>query len=258
MRFGSLFSGIGGMDLGLERAGMECAWQVEIDGFCRKVLTKHWPNVPKYNDVRECGKHNLERVDLIAGGFPCQDISNAGKRAGIDGERSGLWSEFHRIICELRPRYVLVENVAALLVRGFGRVLGDLAANGYDAEWRVFSACEMGFPHSRERLFLVAYPTSIRRETTVLGYSLKTLSGISITRERCKDWLKLEMDHSPLVAETWGPKVCGSVKPGLLRIVDGVPRSMDISPQLKGYGNAVMPPIAEWIGRRIIEGDSQP
>lgn len=95
IRFGSLFSGIGGIDLGLERAGMQCVWQVEIDEFCRKVLTKHWPDVPKFNDVRECGKHNLEQVDLIAGGFPCQDISNAGKRAGIDGKQSGLWSEFH-------------------------------------------------------------------------------------------------------------------------------------------------------------------
>src|SRR5688572_14262480 len=128
MRFGSLFAGIGGIDLGLERAGMKCAWQVELDPFCRRVLAKHWPDVARYEDVREVGAHNLEPVDLIAGGFPCQDISNAGKRAGIDGERSGLWSEYARIVRELRPRYVLVENVTALLGRGIGRVLGDLAA----------------------------------------------------------------------------------------------------------------------------------
>jgi site-specific DNA-cytosine methylase len=122
--FGSLFAGIGGMDLGLERAGLTCRWQVEIDPYCRKVLAKHWPDVPKLEDVRDAGAHNLQPVGLIAGGFPCQDISNAGKRAGIDGERSGLWSEYARIIRELRPRYVLVENVSALLARGFERVLG--------------------------------------------------------------------------------------------------------------------------------------
>src|SRR6476659_6413437 len=94
IRFGSLFAGIGGMDLGLERVGMQCAWQVEIDEFCRKVLAKHWPDVPKFNDVKECGRYNLEPVDLICGGFPCQDISNAGKRVGIDGERCGLASVF--------------------------------------------------------------------------------------------------------------------------------------------------------------------
>lgn len=127
MRFGSLFSGIGGMDLGLERAGMRCAWQIEIDEHKRSVLSKHWPNVPKFNDVRECGKHNLEPVDLIAGGFPCQDVSHAGPRIGINGARSGLWSEFHRIIYELRPRYTLVENVTGLLDRGIERVLGDLS-----------------------------------------------------------------------------------------------------------------------------------
>ena len=101
MRFGSLFAGIGGMDLGLERAGMECAWQVEIDPYCQKVLAKHWPDVQRFGDIKDCGAHNLEPVDLICGGFPCQDISLAGKGAGIEGERSGLWSEYHRIICEL-------------------------------------------------------------------------------------------------------------------------------------------------------------
>lgn len=157
LTFGSLFSGIGGLDLGLERAGMRCEWQVEIDDYAQKVLAKHWPDVARFRDVRECGKRNLAPVDLIAGGFPCQDISDAGKQAGIDGERSGLWAEFYRIICELRPRYVVVENVAALLHRGMGRVLGDLAAGGYDAEWQIISAESVGAPHLRERVFIVAY-----------------------------------------------------------------------------------------------------
>jgi len=157
LTFGSLFSGIGGLDLGLERAGMRCLWQVEIDEYCRRVLAKHWPDVPKYGDIRELTGDELERVDLICGGFPCQDISNAGKRAGIDGERSGLWREYIRVIRVLRPRFVLVENVAALLGRGLGAVLGDLAACGYDAEWDCLPASAFGAPHRRDRLFIVAH-----------------------------------------------------------------------------------------------------
>jgi DNA (cytosine-5)-methyltransferase 1 len=158
---GSLFAGIGGIELGLEWAGeFATSWQVERDEYCRKVLAKHWPNAERFDDVRTVGAHNLSPVDVICGGFPCQDISNAGKRAGIDGERSGLWREYARIVRELRPRYVLVENVAALLGRGLDVVLGDLAACGYDAEWSVLSAQNMGAPHLRERLFVVAYAVS--------------------------------------------------------------------------------------------------
>ena len=157
LTFGSLFAGIGGFDLGLERAGLRCAWQVEINPFCRAVLAEHWPAVPRYGDVREVGAATLAPVDLICGGFPCVDISNAGKRVGIGGARSGLWSEYARIVRELRPRYVLVENVAALTIRGLERVLADLAACRYDAEWQVFRAADVGAPHKRERLFLVAH-----------------------------------------------------------------------------------------------------
>lgn len=161
---GSLFAGIGGIDLGLERAGFTLAWQVEINEYCQKVLAKHWPDVTRHGDIRRCGGHNLAPVDLIAGGFPCQDISAAGKRTGISGERSGLWKEFFRIICELRPRFVLVENVAALLYRGIDVVLADLASCGYDAEWQVLSAAAFGAPHLRERVFIVAYPSCDRRD----------------------------------------------------------------------------------------------
>src|SRR4051812_10602658 len=127
LTFGSLFAGIGGIDLGLERAGMQCKWQVEINDYATRVLAKHWPDVHRERDVRACGAHNLTTVDLICGGFPCQDISYAGKGAGLAGRRSGLWFEYARIIRELEPRYVLVENVAALLDRGMGDVLGSLA-----------------------------------------------------------------------------------------------------------------------------------
>ena len=144
---------------------MEIAWQVEIDPWCRKVLAKHWPDVPKFEDVCKVGSHNLEPVDLICGGFPCQDISNAGKRAGIEGERSGLWSEYARIIRELRPRYVIVENVAALLARGIDVVLRDLAESGYNAEWDIISAAAVGAPHRRERVWIVAYPKGERQRS---------------------------------------------------------------------------------------------
>lgn len=241
MRFGSLFAGIGGMDLGLERAGMQCAWQVEIDPFCRKVLTKHWPDVPKFNDVKECGKHNLEQVDLIAGGFPCQDISDAGKRAGIDGSRSGLWREFHRIICELRPRYVLVENVAALLVRGMGRVLGDLAQSGYDAEWRVLPAGEFLAPHRRERVFVIAYPYQVRR--VPVSFSAIELHQIETP---C-----LWQSFGTVEHDIWLTHYCG-----LSGNDNGIPRRLD-APRIAAIGNAVVPQVAEWIGRRILEADKQ-
>jgi DNA (cytosine-5)-methyltransferase 1 len=166
LTLGSLFSGIGGFELGFERTGkIQTIWQVEIDEYCRRVLGSHWPTVSRYSDVREVGAHNLARVDILCGGFPCQDISNAGKRAGIDGERSGLWSEYARIIRELRPRYVVVENVAALLGRGMERGLGDLAACGYDAEWQSIRASDVGAPHRRERIWIVAYPASDLRGT---------------------------------------------------------------------------------------------
>lgn len=171
LTFGSLFAGIGGIDLGLERAGMKCCWQVEIDDYARKILAKHWPDVPRYTDVRGFlgGKRwrsvrSAWAVDCIAGGFPCQDVSNAGRRAGIDGKRSGLWSEFARIVHLLRPRHVLVENVPALTIRGLGRVLGDLAKLGYDCEWDRIPAAAVGAPHLRWRIFIVADATSNRRQ----------------------------------------------------------------------------------------------
>lgn len=158
MKVGSLFSGIGGFDLGLERAGFQTAWFCEQDEFCQQVLRKHWPDVPIYDDICELRGQDVEPVDALCGGFPCQDLSYAGKGAGIEGERSGLWSQYARLIGELRPRYVFVENVPALLTRGLGRVLGDLAALGYDAEWQIISAADVGAPHRRERVWIVAYP----------------------------------------------------------------------------------------------------
>lgn len=163
IRIGSLFSGIGGFELGLERAipGAETIWQVEQNAFCQKVLAKHWPNAKIYNDVKNITADKVEAVDILCGGFPCQDISLAGKGEGLHGKKSGLWWEMLRIISELRPRIVVLENVAAVLFRGGCEVVGSLAEIGYCTEWTIISARDLGAPHLRRRWFAVAYPDSI-------------------------------------------------------------------------------------------------
>jgi DNA (cytosine-5)-methyltransferase 1 len=160
MRFGSLFSGIGGFDLGLERAGMECAWQCEIDDKCRGVLKRHWPEVQVYDDVRSIGR-GVETVDLVCGGFPCQDLSVAGRRAGLAGERSGLWHEFARVLAEVRPEWCVIENVPGLLSSNKGRdfavVLQGLVELGYRVAWRVLDAQYYGLAQRRKRVFVIGY-----------------------------------------------------------------------------------------------------
>jgi DNA (cytosine-5)-methyltransferase 1 len=156
---GSLFSGIGGFDLGLERAGMKVIWQSEIDQFASKVLKKHWPDVPNLGDITKVDWSKIERPDVICGGYPCQPFSTAGKRGGTDDPRH-LWPAMHNAICVLRPRYALMENVRGHLSLGFSRVLGDLAEIGYDAEWEVIPAAAVGAPHKRDRVFIVAYPNN--------------------------------------------------------------------------------------------------
>ena len=186
---GSLFAGIGGIELGLERTGhFETVWQVEIDDYAARVLERHWPGARRWRDIttfppnangsggEQPGTQPAHRltdkqaeawsVDLICGGFPCQDISYAGKGAGLSGERSGLFFEAARVIGELGPRYVLLENVAALLGRGLGEVLGTLASLGYDAEWHCIPAAAVGAPHIRDRVFVVAYTTNSNDATS--------------------------------------------------------------------------------------------
>lgn len=232
MKFISLFAGIGGLDLGLERSGMECVAQVEIDDYARRVLAKHWPDVPKFTDVREVGRDNLPDCDLICGGFPCQDISNTGKQAGIDGERSGLWSEYFRTICELRPRYVLIENVAALLNRGMSRVLGDLASCGYDAEWQVLRASDFGAPHRRDRLFIIAYPDEVHGEARMGDYKNGARPIFAQGNRECFPiWLQ--------AADRF------------VGMDDGIPAKL-YEARGGGLGNAVVPQVAEYIGKQIM------
>ena len=175
--FGSLFAGIGGFDLGFERAGFECRWQVEIDDYATKILEKHWPKVHRQRDIKECNASNLERVDCIIGGFPCQDISYAGRGAGLEGERSGLFFEAVRLVRELQPRAVVLENVAALLTRGLDRVLGTMAEIGYDAEWHCIPAAAVGAPHIRDRVFVLGYANGGRWPSR------------EFTRETARHWL---------------------------------------------------------------------
>jgi DNA (cytosine-5)-methyltransferase 1 len=154
---GSLFSGIGGIDLGLERAGMNVIWQSEIDPFACKVLKKHWPEVPNHGDIKEIKWHEIERPDIICGGYPCQPFSTAGKRRGNQDPRH-LWPWVRHAISQLRPRYAIMENVRGHLSMGGTDVLSDLAGIGYDAEWRVISAASVGANHKRDRVIIVAYP----------------------------------------------------------------------------------------------------
>jgi DNA (cytosine-5)-methyltransferase 1 len=229
---GSLFAGIGGFDLGLERAGMRTLWQVELDAYCRGVLARHFPHAQRFEDVRSVGAQVAARVDVLAGGFPCQPVSQNGRKLAQADER-WLWPEFARIVRELRPRYVLVENVAGLLDRGMGDVLGDLAAVGYDAEWDSVPAAVVGAPHIRERVWLVAYPAGPRLQGRVAA-------------RRVWD------GELPPVSDWW------RTEPDVARMASGVPGGVDDRiARTQALGNALVPAIAEWIGRRIVEYEAQ-
>ena len=165
-----LFSGIGGFSLGLERAGMKTVAFCEVDKKCQQVLKKHWPDVPIFDDVSTLKGEDIEEtVDVICGGFPCQDISLAGKGAGLEGKRSGLWSEFKRLIEEIKPKYAIIENVSALRSRGLDQVLREISEIGYDAEWHCITAASIGAPHRRDRIWIVAYPRDSTRRDSITG-----------------------------------------------------------------------------------------
>jgi DNA (cytosine-5)-methyltransferase 1 len=221
VRAAELFAGIGGIGIGLERAGIPVAWRCEIDPDRRALLEQRYPGVPVFPDVGTLRGADAEPVALLAGGFPCQDVSDAGRRAGIDGEQSGLWTHFARLVRELRPRYVLVENVPGLLVRGMGRVVGNLAASGYDAEWDCLPAAAFGAPHLRARIWLLAYPRGQRDEADDTVFA-----GRPVAQLRA-GW---------------------PAEPGLPRVDDGTPAWL-----VHAAGNAAVPACAEHIGRCILD-----
>ncbi len=274
---GSLFAGIGGFDLGLERAGMRVRWQVEIDPYCQRVLAKHWPHVTRYGDIKTVDWGTVEPVDLLCGGFPCQDISLAGKGAGLAGDRSGLWFEYAKSIAALRPRYVLIENVSALRARGLDQVLGSLAALGYDAEWHCIPACAVGAPHRRDRVWVVAYRSidglqKRQRENGQpiggsgeprrldIARSRPHVADSSIEQwDRWRDWT-CGWEREPQEAlrdarERGRQEAWMSVPESLLgRVAHGIPHRVD---RLRGLGNAIVPQIAEMIGRAILHAEIQ-
>jgi len=249
LRVLDLFSGIGGFSFGLERTGgFETVAFCEIDEHACKVLKKHWPNVPIYHDIKNFDYNG--DVDVITGGFPCQDLSAAGQRKGIiDGERSSLWGEMLRLTGKLRPRYMLAENVSALLIgddgRWFAELLSDLASIGYDAEWHRISAADIGAVHQRERVWIIAYPSEIGRKQSIIKTAPKRTGYMGNHNrpdrevERLISWVKGE------AKECWGI----SGEPMRYRGHDGVSNWMD---RVARCGNSIVPQIAQYIGHNIL------
>jgi DNA (cytosine-5)-methyltransferase 1 len=279
LRVLDLFSGIGGFSLGLERTGgFETVAFCEIEEFPRRVLAKHWPNVPCYRDVRELTAERLAAdgiagIDVITGGFPCQDLSSAGRRAGIgEGTRSGLYAEVLRLACNLRPRFIIMENVSGLLSgpseqpgQWFGRVLGDLASLGFDAEWENIPASALGAPHRRERVWIVAYPAQVNDAEFQCFYRRgqnRLASDDGPILAHAHNLHEQGVEPEVFDAQGWarsflrpiGP--CGygpswwETEPSLGRVADGVPNR---SQRLAALGNAVVPQIPELIGNAILE-----
>ena len=267
---GSLFSGIGGLDLGLERAGMKVIWQSEIDPYACKVLKKHWPEVPNHGDIKQIDWRTVEPVDVICGGYPCQPFSLAGQRKGTDDPRH-LWPWVRTAISELRPRYAVLENVRGHLSMGGTEVIGALAKIGYDAEWRVVSAAGMGAPHRRERIIIVAYPSQQFSDGGRFGFGARTIEQrqeVQVTAGRsssdvgnspgCSGRVTQSHDLQPTVWKATELRESNSaartisdwwqVEPSVGRVADGIPNRVD---RLRGLGNAVVPQVAEYIGRLI-------
>lgn len=246
----SLFAGIGGLELGLERAGMTTVGQVELDPYCRQVLAKHWPEVPKHDDVRTTAgwwrSQQRPHVDLVAGGFPCQPVSLAGRGLGERDER-WLWPAMADVIAELRPEWVLWENVPGLRKRGLDTVHADLVRLGYRHRVGRIRACEVGAPHVRARLLGVAHAPRLGRGTRGPGRP------VGETAHR---------NHQP----TQGMAQRGTTtrpgtghwasEPRMDRLVDGLPREL-VERHLHAYGNAVVPAVGEHIGRLILHAESQ-
>lgn len=215
----SLFTGGGGLDIGVERAGATVVAHAEVHDYASRILAHRFPDVPNLGDVTTIDwTPYAGTIDLIVGGFPCQDISLAGLGAGLDGERSGLWREYLRAIVELEPRAVLIENVAALRTRGIDRVLRDLSRAGYDAEWDTISAAALGAPHLRERMFIIAW----QRGTCAHA-----------------PW------PTPPLADAWREEPAG-----MERLTSGVPNRVG---RLFVLGNAVVPQVGEYVARILLD-----
>ena len=295
MTVGSLFSGIGGLDLGLERAGMKVIWQSEIDPYANRVLKKHWPEVVNHGNIKEINWQEVERPDVLCGGYPCQPFSTAGKRRGEEDPRH-LWPWVREAIVRLRPRYAILENVRGHLTLGGLSVIGELATIGYDAEWRIVSAASVGANHRRDRIIIVAYPQSQhsnggnyqRGDSTQPqtipkfgnGSGTQNMANTNNTRPcsekinsaktgeyafgefgRCSknvadsDNYGYVYAQEPWESNAWGRSAYSGflnwqIEPDVGRVANGIPNRVD---RLKGLGNAVVPQVAEVIGRLVME-----
>ena len=262
-----LFAGIGGFTLGFHLAGIETTMFCEIDKDAQKVLEKNFPGIPIHGDIRTL-KYHVSQFDIICGGFPCQDISFAGKREGIiNGERSSLWKEYARIIDEVKPKYVVIENVEYLRKNGLGVVLGDLSKMGFDAEWHDIPATTVGLPHQRERLFIIAHHRS-------LGLYAHSKQDRHVQTDQKREDTKVYPEGKKCITEPVEIRPLFSRRDfeidkdtkafrmssvlSLRRVLDGVPQGLDErrrKTRIKQLGNSVVPYIAELIGRRIVETD---
>ena len=246
MKHGSLFSGIGGFDLAAEWMGWENVFHCEVDQWSRSVLEKKWPSAVSYSDIKDVDftKHQGD-IDVLTGGFPCQDVSNAKQNErgkGIEGDRSGLVYHMLRAITQVKPLWVVAENVSNLLKinggRDFGIILRELARMGYNAEWRVLYASDVGAPHKRGRCYLVAHSN---RLGLIQGQHV-----LSNVRKEVKPWYR---DFARTIIQAWGE---WDTEPPVLRLDDGFPRGL-VRRHLKGYGNAVVPPLVKDIFKVIEE-----
>lgn len=246
---GSCFSGIGGLELGLEwTGGFETKWQIESDRYAAAVLEKHWPTVKRFSDIRDVSCP--PRVDVICGGFPCQDVSLAGARSGLDGKRSTLWREMFRIACEVRPRWIVAENVPGLLSsddgRFFGNILRDLAEGGFHAEWDCIPAAAVGADHLRDRVFLLAYPASerggvFRRSSTTTNNRIWKLQD---------NWREKRGPRNSTINGLRMDSLRRALESGIQPMANGVSCIMDC---LRCIGNAVVPQVAQKVGEMILQ-----
>lgn len=282
--FGSLFAGIGGFDEGFTDAGMVCKWQVENNKHCRIVLDKRYPYIHKLGDVRDVGKQNLEPVSVICGGFPCQDLSVGWNGKGLAGERSGLWFEFYRVVKELAPRWVVIENVPGLLSSNDGRdfaiILQGLEKCGYLSAWRVLDAQYFGLPQQRERVFIVsslgngdcarvlfeAEPDRNdfeqpwhTRATPVYAYKKRGGFGwseseeIALTLESQSGTHTGGNDTIPLLFTNGLPRWATPVECERIQgFKDNHTDAVSKTHRYRQLGNAAPKPVTEWIGRRIV------
>ena len=231
---GSLFSGIGAIEIGFEKAGFRTEWFIECDEYAKSVLQKRFPGVTIYSDIKKVNFGEVTKVTILTGGFPCQDISKSGKGDGIEGHRSSLWSYYKEAIRKIRPKYAFIENVPTLSSRGLNIVLADLAEIGYDAEWMCISASTIGANHRRERLFIIAYPYDFR--------CLDRTDEGSMVRQGRQAFNEI----IPCFGWQTQPPIC--------RVDDGTPNRVD---RLKCLGNSVLPQIVELFALAIKEFDDK-